>query len=81
MNIFFAWYKSKQKDKLNQKLELEQSKNFKQKNLNSLLIKFSMHDRAFGRYKQKKVIEYINKMPLQKGTEMYRIELLNILEK
>ena len=38
-------------------------------------------ERDIALYKQKKVIEYINKMPLQKGTEMYRIELLNILEK
>ena len=38
-------------------------------------------ERDIALYKQKKVIEYINKVPLQKGTEMYRIDLLNILEK
>lgn len=27
-----------------------------------------------------KAIEYINKTPLQKGTEVYRIDLLNILQ-
>lgn len=27
-----------------------------------------------------KAIEYINKTPLQKGTEAYRIDLLNILQ-
>ena len=38
-------------------------------------------ERDIALYKQKKAIEYINKIPLQKGTEMYRIDLLNILEK
>lgn len=38
-------------------------------------------ERDIALYKQKKAIEYINKVPLQKGTEMYRIDLLNILEK
>lgn len=33
-------------------------------------------------YKERidKAIEYINKTPLQKGTEAYRIDLLNILQ-